>query len=495
MKLSLFNEPPLQIESECLVIAISDGGRLCPTAQELDEASGGELSRLLETRDIETGLGKTTLLHGLKGASAGRVLIAGLGKQEKLDRPRYDRACLAAGRHLRDHALRSCHICLHEVEFGDTTPQWRLRQAALAVHRANYLYTVTKPLKDDSPAPLKSAFFAADESFRSALEQAEALALGFEKARQLGDLPPNICTPAYLAQEAASIAGLYPNVTLEVLEEEEMAQLGMDALLAVSRGSTNPSKLIILNYGGAAADERPTVLVGKGITFDSGGLSLKSGQNMMQMKYDMGGAAGVMGAFVSCAKLQLPINVVCVVAAAENMPDGDACRPGDVLTSMSGKTIEVLNTDAEGRLILCDALTYSEKFNPRVIIDVATLTGACVVALGHHATGLMSNDDQLAGHLLAAGDTIVDRAWRLPLWEDYRSQLDSPFADMKNVGGMPGGALTAACFLSRFVEEQKWAHLDNAGSSWKWGADDGATGRPAGLLTQYLLDQAGIRAI
>jgi leucyl aminopeptidase len=270
-----------------------------------------------------------------------------------------------------------------------------------------------------------------------------------------------------------------------------MAELGMDALLAVSRGSANPAKLIILKYSGTAEDERPVVLVGKGITFDSGGLSLKSGENMMQMKYDMCGAAGVMGAFVSCARLQPPINVVCIVAAVENMPDGNACRPGDVLTSMSGKTIEVLNTDAEGRLILCDALTYCEKFDPRVVIDVATLTGACVVALGHHATGLISNNDELAANLLAAGDAIVDRAWRLPLWEEYQAQIASPVAAMQHVGGMAGGVLTAGCFLSRFMEDRSWAHLDNAGSAWKWGSEDGATGRPAGLLTQYLLDQAG----
>ena len=265
----------------------------------------------------------------------------------------------------------------------------------------------------------------------------------------------------------------------------------MDALLGVARGSANRSKLIVLKYSGAVEDEQPIALVGKGITFDSGGLSIKSGENMMQMKYDMGGAASVMGAFLSCAKLQLPINVVCIVAAVENMPDGNAYRPGDVLTSMSGKTIEVLNTDAEGRLILCDALTYCEKFNPRAVIDVATLTGACVVALGHHATGLISNNDELADALLAAGDAIVDRAWRLPLWEDYQSQLDSPFADMKNVGGLSGGVLTAGCFLSRFMEERNWAHLDNAGSAWKWGSDIGATGRPAGLLAQYLLNQSG----
>jgi len=472
MKLKLLNDSPLHIESECLVIGVTGEGQLSTTAQDLDEASGGEISRMLETGDIETGLGKTTLIHGLKDLSARRVLVTGLGKQEKLDRPRFDRACLAAGKKLRNHAVRTCHISIHDVEFGGTTPQWRLRQAALGIHRGNYLYTITKPLKDDSPVPLESAIFPGDDTFRSSLAQAESFALGFEKARELGDLPPNICNPAYLAQDAVSIASHHENV----------------------ERSANRSKLIVLRYSGASEDEQPIALVGKGITFDSGGLSLKSGENMMQMKYDMGGAASVMGAFLSCAKLQLPINVVCIVAAVENMPDGNAYRPGDVLTSMSGKTIEVLNTDAEGRLILCDALTYCEQFNPRVVIDVATLTGACVVALGHHATGLMSNSDELADDLLAAGDAIVDRAWRLPLWEDYQSQLDSPFADMKNVGGMAGGVLTAGCFLSRFMEDRIWAHLDNAGSAWKWGDDIGATGRPAGLLAQYLLNQSGIVA-
>jgi leucyl aminopeptidase len=325
---------------------------------------------------------------------------------------------------------------------------------------------------------------------QTALDQAAAFAAGFEKAKFLGDLPPNICNPAYLAQEAAVIAKNHDHIELEVLDEDEMAKLGMDAFLGVSRGSANRGRLIVLNYSGAAQDEKPVVLIGKGVTFDSGGLSLKSGENMMQMKYDMCGAAGVIGAFLACVKLQLKVNVVCIVAAVENMPDGDACRPGDVITSMSGKTIEVLNTDAEGRLVLCDAITYSQKFNPDVIIDVATLTGACVIALGHHASGLVSNDDELADSLLSAGNSVVDRAWRLPLWEEYQSQLDSPFADMKNIGGMPAGVLTASCFLSRFAEDQRWAHLDVAGSAWKWGSDDGASGRPAGLLAQYLVDRA-----
>ena len=490
MKLSLNDSAPHDTQSECLVIGFAEGADLTPSARAVDEASGGALSRLLESGDIDTAIGKTRFLHNLQGLAAPRLLAVGFGKQEKLNLPRFDRACLAAGKALRDHPLTHCHVCLHELEFDGGDPEQTLRQAALAVHRANYLYTVTKPRKDDDPVPLQSASFQGGAELQAALDQASALGLGFEKARILGDLPPNICNPAYLAQEATAIASQYANVELEILEESDMAELGMDALLGVSRGSANRARLIVLKYSGAPADQRPVALIGKGITFDSGGLSLKSGENMMQMKYDMCGAAGVIGAFVACARLQLAVNVICIVAAVENMPDGDAYRPGDVLTSMSGKTIEVLNTDAEGRLVLCDALTFCERYDPEVIIDVATLTGACVIALGHHATGLMSNDDRLAGELTAAGDAIVDRAWRLPLWEEYQSQLDSPFADMKNVGGMPAGVLTAGCFLSRFAEERRWAHLDIAGSAWKWGGDDGATGRPVGLLTQFLLSRA-----
>jgi leucyl aminopeptidase len=491
MKLELNNTLASEVDSECVVLGFTEGGDLTPSAQAIDEASGGAIRRLLESRDIETGIGKTRFLHGLSGLTAPRILAVGFGKQDKLNLPRFDRACLAAGKALRDHPLLNCHVCLQELEFDGIGAGQRLRQSALAIHRANYLYTATKPLKDDSPVPLRGASFQGGEELQPHLGQAVAIALGYEKARNLGDLPPNICNPAYLAQEAATIAGKYDRVELEVLEEEAMAELGMDALLGVSRGSANRARLIVLKYTGASDGRSPVVLVGKGITFDSGGLSLKSGENMMQMKFDMCGAAGVIGAFVACAQLQLDINVICVVAAVENMPDGDAYRPGDVLTSMSGKTIEVLNTDAEGRLILCDALTYCEKFKPDAIIDVATLTGACVVALGHHATGLMSNDDGLADELTAAGSSIVDRVWRLPLWEEYQSQLDSPFADMKNVGGTPAGVLTAGCFLSRFAEDQRWAHLDIAGSAWKWGSDDGSTGRPVGLLAEFLLNRAG----
>ena len=434
MQLNLDNNQPIGISTECLVIGITEGGPLSPATKAVDEASGGAISRMLEGGDIETGLGKTSFLPGLPGLATQRVLAAGFGKHEKLDLARFDRGCLAAGKALRDHPLTHCHVCVHDVEFGEIKIAHRLKQAALAIHRANYLYTATKTLKKDATVPLLTASFQGAEDLQAAINQADAFASGFEKARNLGDLPPNICNPAYLAQDAESIAAQYENVELEILEEDDMSELGMDALLSISSGSANSAKLIILKYSGAADDQPPVALVGKGITFDSGGLSLKSGENMMQMKYDMCCAAGVIGAFVACAKLQMPVNVICIVVAVENMPDGAACRPGDVVTSMSGKTIEVLNTDAEGRLVLCDALTYCQRFNPEVIIDVATLTGACVIALGHHATGLISNDDVLADDLLAAGQSIVDRAWRLPLWEEYQSQLDSPFSDMKNIG-------------------------------------------------------------
>ena len=491
MRLHLDNNDVRKIATGCLVIGITDGGELGPSARAIDDASGGVIETMIENGDIQTKPGKTTLLHRLPGVEAGRVLAVGLGKTEKLTLARFHRACLAAAKLLRDHPVRHCHVCIHEVGIEGVDAASILRQAALAIHQGNYLYTVTKQLKDDAPVPLENASFQADPDLQSAIDEAGGIALGFEKAKMLGDLPPNICNPSYLAQEAAAIAEAHANVELEILEESDMSELGMDALLGVSRGSSNSARLIVLKYNGAGAERRPVALVGKGITFDSGGLSLKSGENMMQMKYDMCGAAGVIGAFVACARLQLKVNVVCIVAAVENMPDGDAYRPGDVLTSMSGKTIEVLNTDAEGRLVLCDALTYVEKFDPEFVIDVATLTGACVVALGHHASGLMSNDDELADALVAAGDAVVDRAWRLPIWEEYQSQLDSPFADMKNVGGMPAGVLTAGCFLSRFAEDQRWAHIDVAGSAWKWGSDDGATGRPVGLLAQFLINQSG----
>ncbi len=490
MQFTLSGHAPHQVDTPCLVIGVFEDAPLQGAAAEIDRASEGALQALVSSGDIDDNRGQTTLLHGLPGVQAKRILVAGLGKPSKFDRVRFDQACVKAGALLREHPVTEAHICLHEVAVEDLDAAWRLRHAAVAIDRANYVYTTTKPRKDDSPHPLQSVSFQGEAELSPALDQASSIAAGYRRARELGNLPPNICNPAYLAQQARSIAEHVNGVEVEILDKRQMAELGMDALLGVAQGSENDPRLIVLKYRGAAEDVQPFVLVGKGITFDTGGISLKPAENMDQMKFDMCGAATVIGAFEACALMQLPINIITVVAAAENMPDGKAYRPGDVITSMSGKTIEVLNTDAEGRMVLCDALTYCEKFNPQATIDVATLTGACVVALGHHASGLMSLHDDLAGELVDAGQQAVDRAWRMPLWEDYQEQLKTPFADMKNVGGMPAGSITAACFLSRFAKKQRWAHLDIAGSAWKWGLTEGATGRPVGLLVQYLMNRA-----
>ncbi|HEY0505819.1 MAG TPA: leucyl aminopeptidase, partial [Lysobacter sp.] len=322
-----------------------------------------------------------------------------------------------------------------------------------------------------------------------ALAQGQAIAAGVQFSRELGNLPPNICNPAYLAQQAQEFAGRFPTASCEVLDVAQMTELGMGSLLAVGRGSANPPKLIVLKYTGAG-DAKPYVLVGKGITFDTGGINLKTQGGIEEMKYDMCGGATVMGTFVAAVGMQLPINLVVVVPAVENMPDADAYRPSDVLTSMSGKTIEVGNTDAEGRLILCDALTYAQRFEPQALVDVATLTGACMVALGKFASGLMSKHDDLANELLDAGENVFDRAWRLPLWDEYQTLLESSFADVYNIGGRWAGAITAGCFLARFTEGQRWAHLDIAGSASDEGKRGMATGRPVGLLSQWLLDRA-----
>ena len=490
MKFTLDLTPASKLETACLVIGVVKHEPLQGSAQLIDQASNGALQKLIKSGDISTDWKSTTLLHGLDGVAAKRILVMGFGENEKFTAVRYDNVCTSAGVFLRDHATTSAHICLNEIEVDNKSNHWRLRQAAVNLDRANYRYTATKAPGDDDNEPMVSASFSAGDDLRSALDQASGLAKGYLRSKELGNLPPNICNPAYLANTAREIATNYENVSVEILDKDEMAELKMSALLAVGRGSVNEPKLIVLKYRGTDNNSQPIVLVGKGITFDTGGISLKPGPNMEQMKFDMGGAASVIGAFEACAHMQLAINLVCVIAAAENMPDGNAYRPGDVLTSMSGKTIEVLNTDAEGRLVLCDALTYSQRFEPTALIDVATLTGAAVVALGHHASAIMSKHDDLAAELIDAGQETIDRGWRLPIWDDYQPQLKSEFADMKNVGGMAAGSITAGCFLSRFTADQRWAHIDCAGSTWIWGDDKGSTGRPVGLLTQFLINQA-----
>ncbi len=489
LEFSLDSAHAESVDAPCIVIAAHERGALSAAAQSVDTASGGLLTRLAAAGDLSAKPGSSTLLHHVAGVRAPRVLVVGAGAADALDSARYLRACAEAGRVLKSLPITAATSFLPELAVAGRDSAWTVRTAALATDHQTYRYTATVKSKDPEPRLAALSLVAPADAARG-LQQARGIAAGVALARELANLPPNLCNPAHLAAEARRIADTHPGVSLEVLERADMEKLGMGALLAVARGSANPPKLIVLRWNGGG-EAKPHALVGKGITFDSGGINLKVQGGIEEMKYDMGGAAGVLGAFLAAVEMKLALNLVCVVPAVENMPDGDAYRPSDVLTTMSGLTVEVLNTDAEGRLILCDALTYVQRFEPQAIIDVATLTGACVIALGKHASGLMSRHDDLAAELLAAGETSHDRAWRLPLWDDYGSQLESSFADLANIGGKGAGAITAGCFLARFTEGRRWAHLDIAGTAWGEGRKGMATGRPVGLLTQWLIDRCG----
>jgi leucyl aminopeptidase len=490
LKFSTTADAPESAATPCLVVGLYEDRSLTAAAARVDEKSGGTIKRLVESGDATGKAGTTTLLFGLAGIAAPRVLVVGLGEPKKFDAAAFNRAAGDAGRALKGLPIDAAVSTLTEIDVAGRDLAWKLRTAALAADQQSYRYTATFKPKEASKTPqLESIAFSASDANPRALAEAAAIANGVRFARELGNLPPNICNPAWIATQAKGIADAHAGVSIEVLETEDMRKLGMGSLLGVAQGAAHAPKLIVLRWQGKDDKARPYALVGKGITFDTGGISLKPGAGMEEMKFDMCGAAGVLGAFLAAVELKLPLNLVCVVPAVENMPDGNAYRPSDILTSMSGITIEVLNTDAEGRLILCDALTYVQKFDPEVIIDAATLTGACVVALGKHASGLMTKDDELAEQLLAAGNVTQDRAWRLPLWDDYQGQLESGFADVANIGGKYAGAITAGCFLSRFTNGRRWAHLDIAGTAWDEGRKGLATGRPVPLLAQYLIDR------
>ena len=494
LEFTLNHDAPATAHTDCIVVGAFADNSLTPAAQAIDGASGGRLAALLARGDVSGKTGKTAMLHDLPGVTAPRVLVIGLGEVAKYGVPQYLKAIGDAARALRTGPVASALFTLSEVAIKDRDAAWNIRQAAIAASHACYRYTATLGAKNKKrdETGLKSFSIHAGNSIGSdaaALAQGQAIAAGVAFARELGNLPPNICNPGYLAQQAQEFAARFPKAECEVLDREQMQALGMGSLLAVSQGSANPPKLVVMKYSNGG-DAKPYVLVGKGITFDTGGVNLKTQGGIEEMKYDMCGAANVIGTFVAAVKMKLPLNVVVVVPAVENAIDGNAYRPSDVITSMSGKTIEVGNTDAEGRLILCDALTYAQRFEPEALLDVATLTGACIVALGRYATGLMSKHDDLANELVAAGEQVFDRAWRLPLWDEYQTQLDSTFADVYNIGGRWAGAITAGCFLARFTENQRWAHLDIAGVANDEGKRGMATGRPVGLLTQWLLDRA-----
>ncbi len=485
---------PEKQRTACVIVGIFESRRLSTAAKAIDTVSKKYLSNLIRRGDMDGNKGQYLLLHNVPGMIADRVLLIGCGKERDIDDRSYRQIIANSIKALNETGSLEGVNYLSEIIIKGRDHQWKIRQAVQVAEHSLYQFNELKSKKKKSRRPLRKITYTVPT--RKELPQGEialiegrAVANGIKLTRDLANLPSNVCTPTYLAKQATELAKGNRSLTVEVLEEADMKKLKMGSLLSVSQGSKEPAKLITLEYKGSKKAQKPIVLVGKGVTFDTGGISIKPSPTMDEMKYDMCGAASVLGTLAAVSELGLPINVVGVIPATENMPSGTATKPGDIFTSMSGQTIEVLNTDAEGRLILCDAITYSERFNPEVVIDIATLTGACVVALGKHATGLLSNHNPLARELLNAGEESGDRAWQLPLWDEYQQQLNSPFADMANIGGREAGTVTAACFLSRFAEKYHWAHLDIAGTAWLSGSNKGATGRPVSLLMQYIFNQ------
>ncbi len=494
MEFVVKNTKAAAAKTATLVLPVGEDQHLATTAQSVDQATGGAISAALKRGDLAGKPGQSLLLHGLPGLKAERVLLVGVGKDGELDARQWRKVAGTAMGVLKALGGSDATFALQDVQVKDRDTYARSRALVEVIADGEYRFEQFKSKKGDAPK-LARITLLADKPELPQVEQAarhaSAIAAGMRLARDLGNLPPNVCHPTYVAEQARQLGKAFKSLKVEVLDEKKLRELGAGAFLAVSQGSEQPGCIVVMQYNGGKKGDQPYALVGKGITFDTGGISLKPGQGMDEMKYDMCGAASVLGTFRAAVELQLPINLVGLLACAENMPSGGATRPGDIVTTMSGQTVEILNTDAEGRLVLCDTLTYAERFKPRAVIDVATLTGACIVALGSHTSGLLGNDDELLKQVLGAGQKADDRAWQLPLFDEYQEQLDSPFADIANIGGPKAGTVTAACFLSRFTKAYPWAHLDVAGTAWiSGGKEKGATGRPVPLLTQYLLDRA-----
>ncbi len=479
----------------CLIVGVYMNGKLGIAAADIDAASGGLLSKLIKQGDLSGSIGDCNILPDIDGVRAQRVAIVGLGAKAQFDVRAYRRAIAAATRAIKSSKSKDVVNYLSLEEAGDASLYYRVRYSIESIGNELYSFTQMKSARKKAHTSIRKIGHAvatraqAAQAARAA-EHADAIVGGMSLCRDLGNLPGNVCTPSYLARTAQQMAKQHKNLSARALNETEMKRHKMGALLSVTAGTREPAKLIVMQYKGKPR-AKPIVLVGKGVTFDSGGISLKPGAAMDEMKFDMCGAASVIGAMETVAKLQLPINLTVLVPTVENMPGSAATKPGDIVTSMSGQTIEVLNTDAEGRLILCDALTYAKRFNPQLVVDVATLTGACVIALGHHRTAVMSQSDTLAREVLDAGISADDRAWQLPIAEEYSKQLQSNFADFANIGGRDAGAITAACFLAKFADGINWAHLDIAGTAWLSGAKKGASGRPVPLLSELCLIHAG----
>ena len=482
-----------KLYSQCTVIPLFEKSKSKIFAQ-IDEASDGFLKKTVSHTAFVPKFKKHLVIHAPQIRHK-TIILVGLGTKAKFDRNRLNQTAARIAAQIAALNLKSVLYCLPEMRVRGFDEPWCLRQLALALHQACYRYTATRSADKDKnrKVKLESCVFQIGEEnteTRRAVKEAAAIAHGMNLARELGNLPPNICTPDYMVQQARKLVRSSKKLQLRVLREKDMQRMGMGAFLSVSQGSAEAGYIICIEYRGAPKSHPPVAIVGKGITFDTGGISIKPSATMDEMKFDMSGAGSVLGTIASCVRLGLPINVVGVLACAENMPGGKASKPGDIVKTMSGQTVEILNTDAEGRLVLCDALTYVQRYKPQYIIDIATLTGACVVALGQVTSGLMANDQELADLLLAAGKDSGDHTWQLPLWDEYQPQLKSNFADMANIGGRWAGTITAACFLSRFTEEQRWAHLDIAGVAWATGVKKGSTGRPVPLLTQFLISHS-----
>lgn len=495
MEFSIKNGNPEKQRNDCVIVGVYEGRKQSYAAAAIDTASSGYLAGILRRGDMSGKLGSTLLLHSVPGTMTDRVLLVGLGKEREFGECEYRQAVRASLKALSNSGAADVASFLAELPVKKHSIEWRVAHLAEVASDVFYRFDRMKSKPADTDKGVRRLVINVPQrndlkAGESGLKQGLAIGAGVSFTKDLGNLPPNYCTPTYLAEQAIALGKTY-NLQVEVLERADMEKLGMGSFLGVAQGAMTPPKLIVMQHKKGKKNQKPVALVGKGITFDTGGISLKPGADMDEMKYDMCGAASVLGTFKAIAEMDLPLNVVGIIPTCENMPDGNAIRPGDVLTSMSGQTIEVLNTDAEGRLILCDALTYAERFEPAAVVDIATLTGACVIALGHHASGLFSNKDSLARELLQAGEQAMDRAWHMPMWDDYQGQLDSNFADMANIGGRAGGSITAACFLSRFAKKFDWAHLDIAGTAWKSGKEKGATGRPVPLLTEFLMGRVG----
>ncbi len=475
MEFTIKSGSPEKQRSACVVVGVFDNRKLSLSAELIDRASNGYVSEIIRRGDMEGKLGATLLLHNVRGTLADRVLLVGLGKERDFRDKEFRSAVKSAVKLLNETGSYEAVLYLTEEKVKRREVAWRVEHAVVVAMEAVYRFDQMKSEKAEVRRPLRKLTLSVPQ--RSDLTDGEAaaarglaIAHGMELTRDLGNLPPNVCTPKYLGERALELAKEFPDIKATVLERKEIEELGMGSFLSVTAGTEEPPRFIVMEYHGSARKQKPLVLVGKGITFDSG------------------------GTLRAVAELKAKINVIGLVAACENMPSGRATKPGDVVTSMSGQTVEILNTDAEGRLILADALTYAERYEPEAVVDIATLTGAMVIALGHVACGVFSNNDALARALIAAGDDAYDRGWQLPLWEDYQEGLNSNFADFANISGRAGGSITAACFLSRFAKKFQWAHLDIAGIAWKEGKDKGATGRPLPLLTTWLLAQESATA-